>query len=177
VITAALKGVLDRVRVKEPDEKRSGIRPANDGRPPNGYGGYLYYGVYLGSVSGTGQECDERVYTICVDVSINLAKVPDKKRGDAVTQSGGLLDVASDLARYMMRDSACKNSANENRGENPKGIFYENFNSYSISSADRVSDDWFGIDCGTDGCPPSGLKVTLTLSGMKYGELAGELPG
>jgi hypothetical protein len=176
VITAALLGVLDRVRKKEPDEKRSGIRPGSDGRPPNGYGNQLYYGVYFSGASGIGQECDERTYTISVDVTCNLAKVPDKKRGDIAVQSGGLLDLASDLARHVMRDAVAMNAANANRGDDPKGCFVENFGSYSISPVSRVADDWFGVDCGPDGCPPSGLMVTVTFSGLKWIELEGELP-
>jgi hypothetical protein len=176
VITAALLGVLERVREMEPDEKRSGIRPGDDGRPPNGYGQTLFYGVYFAGLSGVGQECDERTYSIGIDVSLNLAKVPDKKRGEASVQSGGVLDVASNLARYMMRDSAAMNAANENRGTDPTGQFYENFDGYTISPVSRVADDWFGIDCGTNDCPPSGMKVTIMLSGMKWAELRGELP-
>lgn len=175
MITAMLEGVLDRVRLAETDPTKSGVRPGPDGRPPSGFGGDLYYGVYFGGCQGKGQQAEERVYSACIDLTMNLQKVPDKKRGNVALQTGQLLDRASELVRYLMKDFVVPNAANTHRGADPKGKFCEPFDRYTISPARRADGEWFGEDCSPD-CPPSGFIVTVSLHGLLWIELETELP-
>lgn len=176
-IKAALNGSLARVLLAAGgDARKCGIR-AIDGRPPAGFGGDFFYGVYFAGFetdSSRMLESSERTYKIGVDITHRMARVPAGKQGPWVLDEGELLDRADKLPGYFLNGVAAMVAANAARPTPLKGVFFESFSYVTMSKVEMQSPDWIGAEASENA--PTILAVKLLFGGLKWGQLLEELP-
>ncbi len=178
-IAAALNGTLARVLVAAGDPRKCGIR-TTDGRPPAGFQGDFYYGVYyLGWDTDSSRmlEDHERAYRIGVDITHRTGSVPTRKQGGFLLETGQLLDRADRLPLYLMDGVDILVAANAARPTPINVQFFEAFSYVTCGKVEEKSLDWIGGDTGEDEeTAPTVLAVSLTFGGLKCGQLLSELP-
>ena len=179
-IAAALEGTLARVQLAAGDSRKCGIRDT-DGRPPAGFLGDFYYGVYFAGFSSDSSqmlESWEKRYSIGVDITHRMGKVPTRKQGTFLLEEGQLLDRAEKLPLYLMDGVKILVAANAARPTPLQGVFFEAFDSVRGDGRVQIKDlDWIGGDTGEEEeTAPTVMAVSLVFSGLKWGQTLESFP-
>jgi hypothetical protein len=185
MIAAALNGTLARVALAAGDARKCGIRPI-DGRPPAGWNGDFFYGVYFAGYSDDSSrmlESLEKSYRIGVDITFRMGAVPGRKQGPFVLQDSELLDRVEKLPLYLMDGVKILTAANAARPTPLTGQFFEAFNSVQCGSVEMKGGEWIGgADASAEDADRGGSKsptimaVSLVFSGLKWGQTMLEFP-
>jgi hypothetical protein len=186
-IAAALNGTFARVLLAAGDSRKCGIRPI-DGRPPSGWNGDFFYGVYFAGFSNDSSqmlESWEKRYRVGVDITFKMGAVPGRKQGPFALQESELLDRVEKLPLYLMDGVKILTAANAARSTPLTGQFFEAFDSVECGRVEMKGGEWIGgMDSSTDGegaerggnKAPTIMAVSLTFSGLKWGQTLLEFP-